>query len=968
MHGWNCGNPMLKDLLARADVICLQEHWLPGCKLKMLDALDDGFGVVSVSSMDKDGQMGILHGRPYGGTAILWRHSNIVGVRSFTMSNCGRSVAIAFPTIDGMCVVVSVYLPCLSNYTDEQELQVLECMSFIEETLLDVVDSSQSHVTVLIMGDFNANFEVFSRDVRLGAVRQLFNDLHLICCDDLDQSGVGYTYCNDSLNQQSYIDHCFISNVDKHFVECVRVMEEGANLSDHNPILIETAISCFKQRLEANNNNFAVENKLKNIIWDLECQNRYRALTEEMFVNSACPYLSCCEKQGGCDNECHKEMIEKCCETLVTNLNMCVDAMQRSTVKYERKQVGGVIWSDELRQLKQRSIDIYDLWKRVGKPRVGCINDERLRVKFLYKNCIKEQKRKFDIRQRERMSFKLAQGDSKGFWRGWKNMRGDRRRVKAHNVNGLVDEQMICEGFSNMFQNNFCNSWDIESEKDKLDKLLCEVHQKFLVNECTMFSVVDVMVAVSQLKTGKAPGLDGLCCESVIYASRPVIDMLTFIVNMCCKHGYVPSNFCIGRIIPVPKKQSVCGNFVDYRPITTVSVITKIFEYCLLDKLVNYAQIDELQFGFTKGGGCERALHVFRSTVQYFNEHGSTVYSAALDISKAYDKLNHCVLLRKLICLGIPADIIKVFVHWMQYLKGVVVWGKCLSTVFCIRSGVRQGGICSTWLFNVYINELILRLRKSGLGCRVCGVYAGCIFYADDIMLVSASVIKLQYMLNICNDFGDEVYLSFNAKKSCCIAVGKNFDCILQTEMVIGRDKIEWVSECIYLGVRILSGKQFCNNVEECRRKFCGSVNAVIQYKNQLSEECIMNIIEKQCVPVLLYGCATWCISKEMIRQINVTFNNAIRRVFNYNQWESVKDIVHGFGMVPVDLYLIRARLLMIGVALCSKREIVNVCGRISMMQKDVREMMVELGIDDVLCKRDIYEAVQNVFSSRLDW
>ena len=177
-----------------------------------------------------------------------------------------------------------------------------------------------------------------------------------------------------------------------------------------------------------------------------------------------------------------------------------------------------------------------------------------------------------------------------------------------------------------------------------------------------------------------------------------------------------------------------------------------------------------------------------------------------------------------------------------------------------------------------------------------------------------------------------------------------------------------WVSECIYLGVRILSGKQFCNNVEECRRKFCGSVNAVIQYKNQLSEECIMNIIEKQCVPVLLYGCATWCISKEMIRQINVTFNNAIRRVFNYNQWESVKDIVHGFGMVPVDLYLIRARLLMIGVALCSKREIVNVCGRISMMQKDVREMMVELGIDDVLCKRDIYEAVQNVFSSRLDW
>ena len=101
-----------------------------------------------------------------------------------------------------------------------------------------------------------------------------------------------------------------------------------------------------------------------------------------------------------------------------------------------------------------------------------------------------------------------------------------------------------------------------------------------------------------------------------------------------------------------------------------MSVITKIFEYCLLDKLVRYAQNDELQFGFTKGGGCEKALYVFRSTVQYFNEHGSTVYSAALDISKAYDKLNHCILLRKLICLRVPPDIIMVFCVLAATLEG----------------------------------------------------------------------------------------------------------------------------------------------------------------------------------------------------------------------------------------------------------------------------------------------------------
>lgn len=68
-------------------------------------------------------------------------------------------------------------------------------------------------------------------------------------------------------------------------------------------------------------------------------------LIEETFVNTVCPFLPCCDKQVGYDNECHKEMIDEYFETVVT-------------------------------------IDLYDLWKMVGKPRVGCTNEEKLRVKI----------------------------------------------------------------------------------------------------------------------------------------------------------------------------------------------------------------------------------------------------------------------------------------------------------------------------------------------------------------------------------------------------------------------------------------------------------------------------------------------------------------------------------------------------------------------------------------------------------
>ena len=73
--------------------------------------------------------------------------------------------------------------------------------------------------------------------------------------------------------------------------------------------------------------------------------------------------------------------------------------------------------------------------------------------------------------------------------------------------------------------------------------------------------------------------------------------------------------------------------------------MVKIVEYCVLSRLKISVKFHELQFSFTTGGGCDKAVHVVRSVVKYFNEYGSTVYQSALDISKAYDRLNHCAIL-----------------------------------------------------------------------------------------------------------------------------------------------------------------------------------------------------------------------------------------------------------------------------------------------------------------------------------
>ena len=130
---------------------------------------------------------------------------------------------------------------------------------------------------------------------------------------------------------------------------------------------------------------------------------------------------------------------------------------------------------------------------------------------------------------------------------------------------------------------------------------------------------------------------------------------------MCFKHECVPLSFCVGRIVPVPKNERVCGKFTDYRSVTTVSVITKVFEYCIAKRLYIYIKLHDLQFSFTKRGGCDKALLVFKTVVEYFNKHGITVYVSALDLTKAYDWLNQCILILKLHDIGIPRDIIMIF-------------------------------------------------------------------------------------------------------------------------------------------------------------------------------------------------------------------------------------------------------------------------------------------------------------------
>jgi len=104
------------------------------------------------------------------------------------------------------------------------------------------------------------------------------------------------------------------------------------------------------------------------------------------------------------------------------------------------------------------------------------------------------------------------------------------------------------------------------------------------------------------------------------------------------------------------------------------------------------------------------------------------VYLAALDIKKAFDSVNHNKLFNCLLLRGVPICIINVLRDWYSKLFVRVKWGTALSDVAMVSCGVRQGGVISPVLFNVFINVFINRLRSLQIGCHVNGLFLGCLF------------------------------------------------------------------------------------------------------------------------------------------------------------------------------------------------------------------------------------------------
>ena len=215
-----------------------------------------------------------------------------------------------------------------------------------------------------------------------------------------------------------------------------------------------------------------------------------------------------------------------------------------------------------------------------------------------------------------------------------------------------------------------------------------------------------------------------------------------------------------------------------------------------------------------------------------------------------------------------------------MYIK----WGSTFSGKFHVTNGVRQGGVLSPLLFNVYVYELSDCLNKSGIGGSMNGTVINHMLYADDICIISLSSAGLQQLLNICSGYSELHDLTFNAKKSMCMYFSTSMNKHCEYPVIyLGNSICEFVKEVKYLGVMIHSSMKTIIDVARQTRKFYLQANLLLRNFRHCSDQIKCVLFQTYCTN--LYCCQLWFNStKSSLKKLSTSYNSVLRRLLGISK------------------------------------------------------------------------------------
>ncbi len=368
----------------------------------------------------------------------------------------------------------------------------------------------------------------------------------------------------------------------------------------------------------------------------------------------------------------------------------------------------------------------------------------------------------------------------------------------------------------------------------------------------------EVELTINQLKRKQSTGHDNISTALVKDMKHAISTPLTILLNKSIETGIVPDSLKIAKVIPIYKAKDR-ESLNNYRPISLLPAISKILEKIIHKRLYNFmltqSKFYSSQYGFRHQHSTIHAVHEFIDDASTAIENKNHTMGVFLDLSKAFDTIDHKILLNKLEWYGIRGIALEWFKSYLHGRRQYVQFKTEKSITYNIPCGVPQGSVLGPLLFIIYSNDLSNCISNN----------TKTILFADDTTLyTSSSDIKLTFQvmnaeLKSLAEWFRANKLSLNVSKTHYILINPERPHLPEDlKLQIGNEKIEQKQHIKFLGMIIDDKLEWKDHITFVRNKISSSIYAINKVKHFMNRGHLLTLYYSLIYPYLDYGITLW--------------------------------------------------------------------------------------------------------------
>lgn len=674
-----------------------------------------------------------------------------------------------------------------------------------EEPLLAVMKTAcEKSGEKIITGDFNhetIDWELMEAGLEGQRFLDVVEDLFLT------------QHVNKTTRENNTLDLVLSSNPEQ--VRNLNVIEKLGN-SDHNMVEFEIATKEKKTNWKTKYRDYrkADYDKIRNEIQS-EGYNKDENADTEMLWNS-----------------------------LKEKLNQLVERIIPLKERTGGKQPKPMWWNRKINRLRKNRLKWWNRYNESNRE------NQRHKDKYLYyqkeaSKEIRKSKRKLEKRLGENIKT-----DRKGFFKYARSKMSVKESVgpiEDSQGNLIKDEKKMVKEFSEFFKSVFTIE-DITN--------IPEPEQIFEGSEEEMLTDVDINIErvkkkLKSMNPSKAPGNDDINPRIISETAEQIAEQVTDIFRKSLDEGKLPEDWKTSNITPIHKKDSR-SKVENYRGVHLTAQLCKSLEGMIKEEIVNHLTkhnlIRDSQHGFQAGKSCITNLIEFLEEVTKNVDEGSPCDIIYMDFQKAFDKVPHKRLLKKLRKHGISGKLMNWIEAWLSNRKQRVVLKGQSSEWEEVVSGVPQGSVLGPLLFIIFINDI-----ESGILSTLSK-------FADDCKITrkvnnNEEANEVQMDLNTLEQWAEKWQMAFHPDKCKVMHIGHKNN---KHKYYINGKEIQVVNEEKDLGVVIsedLKPKKHIAKIVKKANRLLGMIRRTITCKNIPN---IMNLYKTLVRPILDYGAAVW--------------------------------------------------------------------------------------------------------------